>query len=77
MELVILQSIKLKGIKVLKSALKLDMEVQSLEFDLLVFVHASVFPFLAIFPFLPFGMLMCILCHYILGLCDLVFNLIL
>lgn len=77
MELVILQSIKLKGIKVLKSALKLDMEVQSLEFDLLVFVHASVFPSLAIFPFLPFGMLMCILCHYILGLCDLVFNLIL
>lgn len=50
------------------------MGVLNLEFALLVFSIALVKYFLTMFPFTTFGMVICILCHYILELCDLLFH---
>lgn len=57
---------KLKGAGDLKSALTSNVEKQSLEFAQLVFSLASVQYFLTVLPFLPFGIVMQILCHFIL-----------
>lgn len=55
----------------LKSVLTSDMEMQSLEFAQLVFGLTLVQYFLTMFPFLHFGVVMYILCHYMLQVCDL------
>ena len=49
-----------------------DMELQNLNFLCLssVFVWSSIS---SLFPFLPFGMVMYILCHYMLEVCELLF----
>ena len=52
------------------SALASDIEMQNLEFALLVFCLALVQHFL-ITSFFPFGMMICILCHCRLEVCDL------
>lgn len=44
------------------------------EFAQLVFGLALVQYFLTVFPFLPFGMVMDILCHCRLEVCDLLFH---
>ena len=49
------------------------MEMQSLEFAQLVFSLAFVQYFLAILLSMCFGMIICILCHYMLEVCDLLF----
>ena len=51
------------------------MEMQDLEFDLLGFGLGfdSVFPHPAPFP--PFGKVMCMVCHCMLGVCDLLLTL--
>ena len=51
-----------------------DMEMQSLEFSPLVFHLALVLYFFAIFSSLHFGMVMYILYHYMLEVCDLLFD---
>ena len=56
-----------------ESALTSDIEVQNLEFSLQVFGLALVQHFLNVFPFLCSGPVMCILCHYMLEVCDLLF----
>ena len=53
------------------------MEMQSLEFAPLVFSLVLVQYFLIVVFFLPLGMVMYILCLYILEVCDLLFHLIL
>lgn len=62
---------KLKTVGNLKSALPSDMKMQ----NLLVFSLALVQYFLIMLPFLSFGMVMCILCHYILEVWDFFFYL--
>lgn len=47
-----------------------DMEMQNLEFVELVFGLELVYYFLTMLPFRPFGMMMYILCHEILEVCD-------
>ena len=49
-----------------------DMEMQSLAFAWLVFGLALVQYFLAVIAFLSFGMVMDILCYYMLEVCDLI-----
>jgi hypothetical protein len=51
----------------MKSALMSGMKMQSLEFLALVQY------FLTVFPSLPFGAVMYILCHYMLEVCDHLF----
>lgn len=51
-----------------------DMELPSSEFTLLDFGFPLVQYFPTIPPFLPFGMVMHILCHWRLELCDLPFD---
>ena len=53
--------------------LTLDTEMQSLEFTQLVFSLALVQCFLTMLPFLHFGIVMYILCYYMLEVCDLLF----
>ena len=50
------------------------MEVQSLEFAQLVFSLALAQYFLTMLPYLDFGMVMYILCHYILEVYDVLFD---
>lgn len=45
-------------------------EIQNLEFTLMTFGLALVRYFLILLPLLPFGMTICILCHFILEVCD-------
>ena len=68
-----LQSTKLKEVGYLKSTLTSDMEMQSLEFAQLVFSLALVQYFLPMLPFLPFQLVMYILCHCMLKVCDLLY----
>ena len=68
-----LQSTKLKGAGDLKSNLTSDMEMQTLETAHLVFGLALVGYFLPLLHFLTFGIVMYILCHYMLEACDLPF----
>ena len=65
----VLQSTKLKGVGDLKSHQTL--EKQNLESVQLIFCLALFQYFLIILPFIPFGMVMYILCHYMLEVCDL------
>ncbi|EGW10137.1 hypothetical protein I79_024307 [Cricetulus griseus] len=67
----VLQSMKLKGVGDLKSILTTDTEMQSLEFTQLIFGLSLIPYFLIMFPF---GMVMYILCHCILEVCDLLFH---
>ena len=59
----------------LKSILTSHMEMESLEFAQLVCSLALVQYFLTMLPSLHFGMVMYILCHYMLEVCDLLFDL--
>lgn len=72
----VLQSTKLTGVGDLKSVLTSDMEMQSLEFVQLIFSLTLVQYFLTMPPSLCFGMVMNILCHYMLEVCDLYFGFI-
>ena len=69
-----LQSAKLKGIGYLKSVLISGMQMQSLEFPQLAFGLAVVHYFLTMFQSLCFGIVMYILCHYVLEICNLIFD---
>ena len=69
-----LYSIELKGAADLKNVLASAMKMQSLEFVQLVFGLALVQYFLTMPPSLCFGMVMYILCHYMLEVCDLFFD---
>lgn len=61
------------GAEELESISPSDVEMQNLEFVLLVCLAlVQCFPTLS--PFLPFGMVMCALCHCTLEVCDLLFN---
>ena len=62
-----------KGAEDLKSALTSDMEIQNLQFALLGSGIALVQYFLTMLPFLLCGMVMYILCHCMLEVCDLLF----
>lgn len=69
---------KLKGVGDLKSALISDTEMQSLEVAQLVFslffsvqYFLTTLPFLPFVPHLPFRMVIYILGHYMLAVCDL------
>lgn len=66
-----LQSTKLNGTADLESILTSDMEIKNLEISQLVFGLALIHYFLTMLPFLCFGMIMYILCHYMLEVCDL------
>ena len=66
-----MQSIKLKGVGDLKNAWTSDMKMQNLKLDLLVFSLALVQHFLTTLP--SFGMVMYLLCHYMLEVYDLLF----
>lgn len=66
------QSRNLEGIGDLKSPLTADMVMQDLEFFLLGFTLALVPYFFTILPFLPFVMVMSILCHWKNGILLLV-----
>ena len=50
------------------------METQSLEFTQPVLGLSLVQCFLFILPLLPFGMVTCIMCHYMLKVCDVLFG---
>lgn len=65
---------KRKGAGDVKSALTSDMEMQRLECALLVSGLALVQYFFTMRLFLPFGMVMRILCHYMLKIYDLLFD---
>ena len=67
----VFQSTQLKEVGDLKSILTSDMEIQNLECVKLVFRLALVHYFLTILPFLHFGMVMYILVHYMLEVCNL------
>ena len=69
-----LKSIKLKGVGDLKRTLTSDMKIQDLEFVLLAFSLELVLYFLTILPFLSFGMVLNILSHCMLEVCDLLFD---
>lgn len=49
------------------------MRLQNLEFSLLGFRSWFVPYFLTMLPFVPFGMIVHILCHHILDVCNLIF----
>ena len=68
------QSTKLKEIRDLKSTFSSYMEMQRLEFARVDFVLALAQSFFTMLPFFPFGMVMHILCHHTLGVCDLLFE---
>ena len=68
-----LQSRKLKGCGGLKNILTSDIEVGNLEFLLLVFSLALVKCFLSVLHFLPFEMVVHVLCRCVLQACDLSF----
>ena len=72
-----LQSTKLKGVGDLKSTLKSDMEMQTLEFPQLMFSPVLVQHFLAMVPFIAFGTVMSILSYCMLEVYNLLFVLIL
>jgi hypothetical protein len=63
-----LQSTKLKGVGDLKHVLTSDLEMQSLEFNRLLFHLALLQHFLIMFSFLYFGMVMYTLRHHILNM---------
>ena len=69
----VLQSTKLKGVENVESILTSQMEMQSLEFAQLLFNLSLVQYFLNMLPSLCFGTVMCIPCHYMLEVCDLLF----
>ena len=50
------------------------MEQSDLVFSLIDFVLALAQSFFTMLPFFPFGMVMHILCHHTLGVCDLLFE---
>ena len=60
------QSKKLEGVGVLKSTLMSDIEMQNLEFALVVFLLVLVQYFIIIIQFLPFGTEMYIMCLCVL-----------
>lgn len=64
------QSTKLKGVGDLKSALMADLEMQSLEFAHLFFSLTLV---QYLFTVLSFAIVLYVLCHYMLEVCDLLF----
>ena len=66
-------STKLNRVGALKSIETSDMEMQGLEFAQLVFSLALIQYFLTMLPFLHFEMVMYILCHCMLQVCDLFF----
>lgn len=68
-----LQSTELKEAGGLRSILISDMEMQSLELVPRVFCLVLVQYFLTMLPFLPFGTVTYILCHYVLEVRDLFF----
>ena len=68
-----LQSTNLKGCGGLKNTLTSDLEVGNLEFSLLIFSLALVKCFLIVLHFLPFEMVVHVLCRYVLQACDLSF----
>ena len=68
-----LQPTKLNGFRHLKSVLSSDMEMQSLEFAQLVFSLALVQYFHSA-PFPMFWNGNVYLCHYLLEVCDLLFD---
>ena len=70
------KSTKLKGVGELKGSLTSGMEMQNLEFDILVFGVAVVQYFLTMLPFLHFGIRMHMLCCFILKVCNLSFDFI-
>lgn len=70
-----LQAAKLEGQSDL-SSLTPDMELQGLEFALLAFSPALVQYLLSMVPFLPFVMIMYVLCHCVLEVYDLLLILI-
>lgn len=69
----VLQLGEMKGVGDLKRVLTSDMELQSLEFAQQVFGLALVQYFLTMFPFPHFRMVMYILCHYMLEVCNLLY----
>lgn len=71
-----LVSTKLKGVGDPKSAFDMDMEMQSLKFSPLLFGFDLVQYFFIMLSFLHFGMVMYILCHCILEVCNLLFILL-
>ena len=58
----------------LQSITTSNMEMQSLEFALVIFSLALVQYFFSMLPFLHFGTVMYILCHDMLEVCDLLFD---
>ena len=66
-----LQLTKLKGVEDLKRLLTSVMEIQSLEFAQLVLGFALVQYFISVLPSLTFGIVMYIMCHCMLEVCDL------
>lgn len=72
-ERITFQSIKLKGVEDLKSILTSDMKMQSLEFAQIV-LGLALAQYFCLLPFLLCGMVIYILCHYILKVCDLLFD---
>lgn len=69
----VLQSTKLKGCGGLKNTLTWDLEVGNLEFSLPVFSLALVKCFLIVLHFLPFELVVHVLCRCVLQTCDLSF----
>ena len=67
----VLHSTKIKGLGHLKSILTSDIKMQNLEFDQLGFDLTLVQCFLTMLPSLCFQMVMYILCHYMLEVCDI------
>ena len=57
----------------LKSAVTSNTEMQNLGFSLPALGLDLIQYFLTVLPFLHFGMIMCILCHCMLKVCDLLF----
>lgn len=69
-----LQSIKMREGRDLRSPLTSDGDTQNLEFAGLVFALALAQYFLIVLPVLPSGMVMNVLCHCMLEVCDLTFD---
>ena len=70
----VLLSTKPNGFGDVERILTLDMEMHSWEFVQLVFSLAVVQYFLAMLPPLNFGRVIYTLCHYMLKVCDLLFD---
>lgn len=68
----VLHSTQLRRVELCR-ALTSDMEMQSLELAQRVLSLALVQGFLPVLPFFPFRMLMYVVCHCLLNICDLLF----